>query len=220
VVLDIFKGQPFETNFFPGVIMEVQNGQVSIKVREDFWGKFGYGESEEEGMLDEDGVMVMDIHSINEAFVKKTSNPEEDDMEVSFGKQQESENETVEEKKNQQQQKAVEEKESWVIYKPKPDKQEKKKLINSFLENQKKNLLGRIKRQMEYYFGDKNYSTDEFLQKEIAKSKDGSIPLKVFLTFNKIKKMNGTVDLIREALEDSKICVLSKSKTSVKKANS
>lgn len=58
---------------------------------------------------------------------------------------------------------------------------------------------------MEYYFGDKNYPNDEFLQKEVAKSKDGSVPLKIFLTFNKIKKMNGTEELIREALKDSKI---------------
>lgn len=77
VVLDVIKGQPFETEYFPGVVMGMHGDQVSVKVREDFWGKFGYGESEEEGMLDEEGVMIMDMHSIHEVFIKDKSNPEE-----------------------------------------------------------------------------------------------------------------------------------------------
>ena len=56
-----------------------------------------------------------------------------------------------------------------------------------------------IKKQIEYYMGDKNLAIDDFFRGKIADSKAGYIDLKLMLNCNKIKNMGITVDQIVEA---------------------
>lgn len=48
-------------------------------------------------------------------------------------------------------------------------------------------LRRKLKRQMIYYFGQKNYYKDTFLLQKAAEDEGGFIDMKEFLTFNKIK---------------------------------
>ena len=61
-----------------------------------------------------------------------------------------------------------------------------------------KELYFKIKRQIEYYFGNRNYYKDQFLLKN--KDEEGSIPIKILLTFNKMKMLTDSVDLVMECL--------------------
>ena len=62
------------------------------------------------------------------------------------------------------------------------------------------NLLA-LKRQMDYYFGDKNYPKDKFLHKQASQSPTGHIPLQVFLAFNKIKELKASESDMLEAIQ-------------------
>ena len=48
-------------------------------------------------------------------------------------------------------------------------------------------LKRKLKRQMIYYFGQKNYYKDTFLLVKASQDKGGFIDMKEFLTFNKVK---------------------------------
>lgn len=48
-------------------------------------------------------------------------------------------------------------------------------------------LKRKLKRQMIYYFGQKNYYKDTFLLEKASQDEGGFIDLKEFLTFNKVK---------------------------------
>ncbi|ORD99315.1 LAB [Hepatospora eriocheir] len=61
-----------------------------------------------------------------------------------------------------------------------------------------------IKRQVEYYFNDANYSKDKFMN-EIAMRYNGYIPLETLLTFKKLRSLKATPELVKEAVKESKI---------------
>ena len=48
-------------------------------------------------------------------------------------------------------------------------------------------LKRKLKRQMIYYFGQKNYYKDTFLLEKASQDEGGFIDMKEFLTFNKVK---------------------------------
>ena len=50
-------------------------------------------------------------------------------------------------------------------------------------------MIQRIKTQVEYYFSDKNYPHDKYLQTASKRRQDKYIPLKEILAFNKVRKM-------------------------------
>ena len=74
-----------------------------------------------------------------------------------------------------------------------------------------------IKKQIEYYLGDKNMSMDDFFRGKISESKAGYIDLKLMLNCNKIKNMGITVEQIVEACQDSKEIEISKDKKMVRR---
>ncbi|XP_045212248.2 la-related protein 7-like isoform X2 [Mercenaria mercenaria] len=76
----------------------------------------------------------------------------------------------------------------------------------------------KIREQMEFYFSDSNLHKDRFLKKSIDETSDGYIALDVFLTFNKIKRLTGKVEVVADALhQKSNFLQLNPEKTHVKR---
>lgn len=63
--------------------------------------------------------------------------------------------------------------------------------------------LKKLREQLEFYFGDSNYSRDKFMIARAAEN-DGFISLSVLLTFKRLKELNPSPEDVKEALKDSK----------------
>lgn len=75
-----------------------------------------------------------------------------------------------------------------------------------------------IKKQMEYYLGDKNLERDDFFRDEITKNKKGGyVALTCFLNCNKVKTMKITIEEIAAACTDSKLVELSDDNKSIRR---
>ena len=74
-----------------------------------------------------------------------------------------------------------------------------------------------IKKQVEYYLGDKNLGRDDFFRDKITASKSGYIDLKLFLNCNKIKNMGINIQQIIDACSDSKEVEISKDKKMIRR---
>jgi len=61
--------------------------------------------------------------------------------------------------------------------------------LEDFMKNYRVNIEKQIKKQMEYYFGDKNYAKDSFLLKQASLNEDKFISLAEILKFNKMRKL-------------------------------
>lgn len=61
-----------------------------------------------------------------------------------------------------------------------------------------------IRRQVEYYFSDANYTKDRFMQDTAAKN-NGCIPINTLLTFNRLKALAPSPDAIKAAVRDSPV---------------
>ena len=72
------------------------------------------------------------------------------------------------------------------------------------------NLQQKIKKQVEFYFGDSNLPRDKFLQAEIAKDKEGWVSLPTILSFNRMKALTTDKSLVLEALKESGLIEISK----------
>ncbi|XP_061664185.1 la-related protein 7 isoform X2 [Syngnathoides biaculeatus] len=68
-----------------------------------------------------------------------------------------------------------------------------------------KQLLGEVKKQVEFWFGDVNLHKDRFLKKLIDESDDGYVDLCVLASFNRMKKLTSDTKLIARALKDSSV---------------
>ncbi|KAF7271039.1 hypothetical protein GWI33_016005 [Rhynchophorus ferrugineus] len=77
--------------------------------------------------------------------------------------------------------------------------------------HRKKYLYSTILQQMEFYFSDSNLAKDRFLSQLISESP--YIDISVFLQFNKIKKLNCTIEDIQKALKKSELISLSEDGT-------
>lgn len=64
--------------------------------------------------------------------------------------------------------------------------------------------LQRLREQVEFYFGDSNYSRDQYMIERAAEN-DGWIPIPVLLTFKRIESMKATLEDIKKAVEGSKV---------------
>jgi hypothetical protein len=80
-----------------------------------------------------------------------------------------------------------------------------------------KNQDADIKKQIEYYMGDKNLEKDDFFRDKITAGKSGYIDLKMFLNCNKIKKMGIDVRTIVEACTGSDQVEISKDKKMIRR---
>ncbi|KAE8279027.1 La-related protein 7 La ribonucleoprotein domain family member 7 [Larimichthys crocea] len=68
-----------------------------------------------------------------------------------------------------------------------------------------KQLLGDVKKQVEFWFGDVNLHKDRFLKKLIDESDDGYVDLSVLADFNRMKKLTTDTKLIARALKNSSV---------------
>ena len=71
-----------------------------------------------------------------------------------------------------------------------------------------------IRKQVEYYFCDRNYDSDKFLQQTLEKNEQ-FLPLKILMTFNKIRELTGNVSDLQSALMLSKFLKLNETKSGV-----
>ncbi|AWO97700.1 putative la-related protein 7 isoform 3 [Scophthalmus maximus] len=68
-----------------------------------------------------------------------------------------------------------------------------------------KQLLGDVKKQVEFWFGDVSLHKDRFLKKLIDESEDGYVDLSVLASFNRMKKLTTDTKLIARALKNSSV---------------
>ncbi|XP_022053728.2 la-related protein 7 [Acanthochromis polyacanthus] len=68
-----------------------------------------------------------------------------------------------------------------------------------------KQLLGDVKKQVEFWFGDVNLHKDRFLKKLIDESGDGYVDISVLASFNRMKKLTTDTKLIARALKNSSV---------------
>ncbi|XP_029027793.1 la-related protein 7 isoform X2 [Betta splendens] len=68
-----------------------------------------------------------------------------------------------------------------------------------------KQLLGDVKKQVEFWFGDVNLHKDRFLRKLIDDSDDGYVDISVLASFNRMKKLTTDTKLIARALKNSSV---------------
>lgn len=64
--------------------------------------------------------------------------------------------------------------------------------------------IAKIKKQIEYYFSNANFSKDKFLFNTYMEN-DGKIGIDIIMTFNKLKKLTTNVEDVKKACVDSKI---------------
>uniref|UniRef100_UPI0037E9A1A9 la-related protein 7 n=1 Tax=Semicossyphus pulcher TaxID=241346 RepID=UPI0037E9A1A9 len=80
---------------------------------------------------------------------------------------------------------------------------------NKELEKKKrsrvKQLLGDVKKQVEFWFGDVNLHKDRFLRKLIDDSDDGYVDISLLASFNRMKKLTTDTKLIARALKNSSV---------------
>ncbi|XP_054272887.1 la protein homolog [Macrosteles quadrilineatus] len=74
----------------------------------------------------------------------------------------------------------------------------------------------KIKRQIEYYFGDFNLPSDKFLREEV-KQKDGWVALETMLKFKRLASLTQDPAVIVEALTGSELVQISEDKTEVRR---
>ncbi|XP_076000019.1 la-related protein 7 isoform X2 [Genypterus blacodes] len=68
-----------------------------------------------------------------------------------------------------------------------------------------KQLLGDVKKQVEFWFGDVNLHKDRFLKTLIDESGDGYVDISVLTSFNRMKKLTTDSKLIARALKNSTV---------------
>lgn len=64
--------------------------------------------------------------------------------------------------------------------------------VKEFLNNQDSNVSKALRRQIEYYFSDSNYSKDRYILDRV--NSDGYIALKEIMSFNKMRKLTKSAE--------------------------
>ncbi|XP_037336366.2 la-related protein 7 [Pungitius pungitius] len=81
----------------------------------------------------------------------------------------------------------------------------KNKEIEKKKRSRVKQLLGDVRRQVDFWFGDVNLHKDRFLKKIIDESDDGYVDLSILASFNRMKKLTCDTKLIARALKNSSV---------------
>ncbi|KAM6894974.1 la-related protein 7 isoform 1-T3 [Lycodopsis pacificus] len=81
----------------------------------------------------------------------------------------------------------------------------KNKEIEKKKRSRVKQLLGDVKRQVDFWFGDVNLHKDRFLKKLIDDSEDGYVDISVLASFNRMKKLTSDTKLIARAIKNSSV---------------
>mmetsp|Transcript_11438 Transcript_11438/g.27153 ORF Transcript_11438/g.27153 Transcript_11438/m.27153 type:complete len:351 (-) Transcript_11438:23-1075(-) len=80
-------------------------------------------------------------------------------------------------------------------------------------------LASAILKQVEFYFGDTNLPTDEFLLQHVKKSPQGWVNLNLIARFKRMKALTTSVPTIAEALQNSEFLVVSSDGKAVRRKN-
>ncbi|XP_030018531.1 la-related protein 7 isoform X1 [Sphaeramia orbicularis] len=80
-----------------------------------------------------------------------------------------------------------------------------------------KQLMGDVKKQVEFWFGDVNLHKDRFLKKLIDESDDGYVDLSVLASFNRMKTLTTDTKLIARALKNSSVVEVNLKGTKVRR---
>ena len=210
VIFDEFKMRPSQTGYFVATLENVDNGSVFVRIRHDFVntikGQIGDNESD----IEDRDMVVFAPNCLYEIYIKNKDGVDIKKYRIHQEEAKESSSVANNIKSNIETLSLQQSSSNNIIYKPNSSQEssnmvQKEETIKKFLESKRKTLLKQIKRQMEYYFGDKNYTKDKFLQDEVNKSQDRFVSLDIILSFNKMKNMNADYGSIVEAITDSKI---------------
>lgn len=68
-----------------------------------------------------------------------------------------------------------------------------------------KQLLGDVRKQVDFWFGDVNLHKDRFLKKIMDESDDGYVDISVLASFNRMKKLTNDCKLIARAVKNSSV---------------
>ncbi|KAG7496291.1 la-related protein 7 [Solea senegalensis] len=80
-----------------------------------------------------------------------------------------------------------------------------------------KQLLGDVKKQVEFWFGDVNLHKDRFLRKLMDEADDGYVDISVLTSFNRMKKLTTDTKLIARALKNSSVVEVNLEGTKVRR---
>eukprot|EP00730_Choanoeca_flexa_P015829 TRINITY_DN7355_c0_g2_i1.p1 TRINITY_DN7355_c0_g2~~TRINITY_DN7355_c0_g2_i1.p1 ORF type:complete len:542 (+),score=125.78 TRINITY_DN7355_c0_g2_i1:1189-2814(+) len=78
-------------------------------------------------------------------------------------------------------------------------------------------MIARVQKQVNFYYGDRNYPTDKFLRKHTKAHPDGWVPLSVLAIYKKMKKLSQDPNLLAEALAPLDVVELSADRLSVRR---
>ncbi|KAK2863226.1 hypothetical protein Q5P01_002759 [Channa striata] len=98
-----------------------------------------------------------------------------------------------------------------------PEPGAKNKEMEKKKRSRVKQLLGDVKKQVEFWFGDVNLHKDRFLRKLIDESADGYVDISVLASFNRMKKLTTDTKLIARALKSSSVVEVNLKGTKVRR---
>lgn len=75
----------------------------------------------------------------------------------------------------------------------------------------------KLLKQIEFYFSDSNYPKDKFLRAQASQNEEGFVPLSVIATFQRMKQMGATAELLADVVRRSEALELNKDATMVKR---
>ncbi|XP_058808468.1 la protein homolog [Phymastichus coffea] len=78
-------------------------------------------------------------------------------------------------------------------------------------------LLEKLKKQVEFYFGDVNMQRDKFLIEQ-TKLDEGWVPMSIMLNFKLLASMSKDIDVILKALEESELIEISDDRKKIRRA--
>ena len=99
----------------------------------------------------------------------------------------------------------------------KPVSNAEEKAAEQKVEEPSKELLQKIKNQIEFYFGDVNMQRDKFLIEQ-TKLDDGWIPMNIMLNFKMLASLSKDIDVILKAVELSDIMEISEDKKKIRRS--
>ncbi|KAM4537087.1 la-related protein 7 [Odontesthes bonariensis] len=94
---------------------------------------------------------------------------------------------------------------------------DRKKEMEKKKRSRVKQLLGDVKKQVEFWFGDVNLHKDRFLKKLIDESDDGYVDISVLTSFSRMQKLTTDTKLIARALKNSSLVEINLEGTKIRR---
>ena len=64
-------------------------------------------------------------------------------------------------------------------------------------------VKSKIKKQIEFYFGDSNFINDNFLKTKSSEHELGFIPISVITTFKRVQSLSDNIEVIADSVANS-----------------